>query len=142
MTLPASGTISLYQIADEFGVARSTPFPSGFYGKGGAPSSGALSFADFYGRSNFTLSASPTSLVANGYNQNVQCVVTSTIATTFTIAGTSPPRCQAVVESSTTVRITLTTPSGGTGSAIGTVNVAAANGDFLNIPFDGEWGGS
>lgn len=44
---------SLYDIADEFSLARSTPFPSGFYGKGGAPASGPLSFADFNGRSNF-----------------------------------------------------------------------------------------
>lgn len=56
MTLPASGAISLNQIADEFGLARSTAFPTGFYGKGGAPGSGALSFADFYGRSSTPVS--------------------------------------------------------------------------------------
>jgi len=140
MTLPLSGPISLYDIADEFVLARTTPFPSGFYGKGGASASGPLSFADFYGRSNFTLSASPASLTATGYGQNVQCVVTSTIPTTFTIGGTSPPRCQAAVESSTTVRITLTTPNAGNGSAVGIVNVTASNGDYINVPFGADWG--
>jgi len=51
MTLPASGTITLAQIAAEFGLASTAIFPTAFYGKGGAPASGTLSFADFYGRS-------------------------------------------------------------------------------------------
>ena len=64
MTLPSSGPITLFQIADEFGLAHNSVFPTAFYGKGGAPSSGPLSFADFYGRSNFTLSAPRTSMLA------------------------------------------------------------------------------
>jgi len=62
MTLPSSGPISLGQIADEFSISRQAGFPSAYYGKGGAPSSGPLSFADFYGRSAYippSLSVSP-----------------------------------------------------------------------------------
>lgn len=52
MALPASGTITWQQICTEFSLDPSTAvWPTNFYGKGGAPASGALSFADFYGRS-------------------------------------------------------------------------------------------
>ena len=55
---------SLFQIADEFSLAHTTPFPSGFYGLGGAPASGPMAFSDFNGRSAtspLSASASPTS---------------------------------------------------------------------------------
>lgn len=51
MTLPASGPITWNQICDEFGLPHSSVWPRDFYGKGGAPSSGALSFSHFYGLS-------------------------------------------------------------------------------------------
>ncbi len=51
MTLPPSGQISLNDICAEFNIPNNAPFPNSFYGLGGAPSSGPLSFADFYGRS-------------------------------------------------------------------------------------------
>ena len=66
MTLAASGALGIgtgtanRDIAVEFGLASNAVFPTAFYGKGGAPASGALSFADFYGRSNAaTATASP-----------------------------------------------------------------------------------
>lgn len=52
MTLPASGTITWNQICTEFSLNPVTAvWPTNFYGKGGAPASGNLGFADFYGRS-------------------------------------------------------------------------------------------
>jgi hypothetical protein len=52
MTLPASGTITWSQICTEFSLNPVTAvWPTNFYGLGGAPGSGNLSFADFYGRS-------------------------------------------------------------------------------------------
>jgi hypothetical protein len=54
VTLPLSGPISFFQICDEFSLAHTSVWPAAFYGKGGAPSSGALSFSDFYGRSSGT----------------------------------------------------------------------------------------
>lgn len=77
---------SLYQIADEFSLARSTPFPSGFYGKGGAPASGPLSFADFNGRS---------------------AVTTLTAVVTPSVTGTA-------VNASGTTNAATATPNGGT----------------------------
>ncbi|MFA6031808.1 MAG: hypothetical protein WC889_02775 [Myxococcota bacterium] len=61
-------------------------FPTAFYGKGGAPASGALSFADFYGLSaSFTVSApSPVTGVGSG-----AVVITTTISATPT-GGTAP----------------------------------------------------
>jgi len=53
MTLQSSGTIKLSQIAAEFGTATDmTPLR----GKGGTPSTGPLSFSNFYGKSNITFS--------------------------------------------------------------------------------------
>jgi hypothetical protein len=52
MTLPASGNISWNDICVEFSLNPSTAvWPASFYGKGGAPGSGSLSFNNFYGRS-------------------------------------------------------------------------------------------
>ena len=51
MTIVSSGQISIQSIVNEFG--GSAPHAlSEYYGSGGAPSSGEISIADFYGRSN------------------------------------------------------------------------------------------
>ena len=51
MTLPASGQISLQQIATEFGKPLSSGLTT-FYGiTAGIPGSGAISFSNFYGKS-------------------------------------------------------------------------------------------
>lgn len=63
MTLPSSGPISMYQICDEFKVPRSTPLLSLYRGGGivpntiantNIPTSGPISFTDFYGASSST----------------------------------------------------------------------------------------
>jgi hypothetical protein len=92
VTLQASGAISLAQIAAEFGLASNSTFPSAFYGKGGAPNSGALSFADFYGRSNGT---PPPSFSASADNTAPSAVASTSSVTTGTVnvstsGGTSP----------------------------------------------------
>lgn len=138
MTLPASGPISLNQIAAEFNIANTTPFPSGFYGRGGAPGSGALGFADFYGRSGFTLSTTATSLTASTVNQTRTATVTSSISTTFSFSGTNA-QCSASQTDATHALVTLTTPVSGSGSSSGTVRVTAANGDFVDVPFSATW---
>lgn len=86
MTLPASGAISLSQIAAEFGLASNAAFPTAFYGKGGAPASGALGFSDFYGRSGgFSVSAnSPVSGFGSGSTIN-------TSPSTASVVGGTPP---------------------------------------------------
>jgi hypothetical protein len=87
VTLPASGSISLHEIAAEFSLAQTAIFPSAFYGKGGAPASGALSFADFYGRSAavVVVSVAPTSQNTSG------TTASKTFApSTITVTGGTP----------------------------------------------------
>lgn len=87
MTLPASGTITLEQIADEFSLAHNSVFPTDFYGKGGAPASGALAFSDFYGRSAaLDISASPASLYGYGSSSPVYAG-----PTVVSVSGGTPP---------------------------------------------------
>lgn len=105
MTLPASGPISVNDIATEFGIPNNSVFPTAFYGKGGAPASGPLALEDFYGRSNapsFSVDVSP--LVVSGFGSftNVcTATVTGGIAPytyawavttlgSFTISATNP----------------------------------------------------
>lgn len=74
MTLPASFPISWQQICDEFGLAYTSSWPSAFYGKGGAPASGNLSFSDFLGRSNgpqYPTHVGTSALYASAASQNV-----------------------------------------------------------------------
>lgn len=66
MTLPAAPPLSIAQIVTEFGIATPAVFPRDFYGKGGAPATGALSFSDFLGRSNVAFSPTPGDYSASG----------------------------------------------------------------------------
>lgn len=60
MTIKASGSLSMSEIGDEYQDTGSTSL-SEFYGAPGLPSSGAISFADFYGKSDvYTTSFSTT----------------------------------------------------------------------------------
>jgi len=51
MALQSSGQITLQDIQDEFGGSHPIEF-SEYYGSGGAPGSGELELADFYGLAN------------------------------------------------------------------------------------------
>lgn len=143
MTLPASGAISVNDICAEFGLSNNTPFPAGFYGLGGAPASGPMGFADFYGRGRsptFSLSANRTSMFLNGYNLGQTATITSNVPTTFSFSGTVA-RCSASQSDSTHAVVTLTTPSSGSGYVAGTVRVTATNGEYMDIAYSAEWGG-
>lgn len=52
MTLPSSGPLAISQMRDEYALSNPVAM-SHFYGKNGLPSSGALSFGGFYGKSNY-----------------------------------------------------------------------------------------
>jgi len=139
MTLPASGAISLNQIADEFSLAHNSVFPTAYYGKGGAPSSGVLTFTNFYGLSAFSLSAPRTSISASGYSATDSVVITSTVDTTFSFTGTTT-RATATQTDSKHATVSVNTPGSGNGSASGTVRATATNGDFLDISYTADWG--
>ena len=139
MTLPGSGPISLGQIADEFGISRQAPFPAAFYGRGGAPSGGPLSFASFYGRSNYTLSADKVSISVHGYGSQDYATITSSVDTNFSFSGTSP-HCSGSQIDARTARVLALTPFAGDGNEQGTVLVTAANGNQLSIFFNASWG--
>jgi hypothetical protein len=142
MTLPASGSISLNAITAEFGLSADTAFPAGFYGLGGAPSSGPISFQTFYGRSKpggFSLSSTATNLRLAVYSGVRTATITSTVATTFSFSGTTS-LCTAGQATSTTALVSLTTPGSGTGSTSGVVRVTAANGEYIDITFSADWG--
>jgi len=138
MTLPSSGPITLFQIADEFGLPHNAVFPTAFYGKGGAPSSGPLSFADFYGRSNYTLSAPRNTISVTGLNASDSVVITSTVPTTFGFTGTTS-RATGVQNDSTHATVAVNTPSSGSGSVSGVVRATATNGEFLDINYSADW---
>ena len=83
MALPSSGAISIGDIATEFG--GSAPHSlSEYYGKGNAPSSGAISIADdFYGTSNVTYISASGGTVTTSGNYKIH---TFTSSGTFTIS--------------------------------------------------------
>jgi len=86
MTLQSSGAISLNDITAEFGLAADSVFPTKFYGLGGAPASGALSFADFYGRSNVIFTPDGGDLSDSGLggvNMTLSCNKTATWTYTY-----------------------------------------------------------
>lgn len=85
MTLPSSGAISMGQIRDEFGFGN--PFAiNSMYGRNSSPtaipSSGALAFSLFYGKSN----VAPVSFTPAGgsYSRTAQGVVNYTLSCSTT----------------------------------------------------------
>lgn len=88
MALPASGEITFAQICAEFGLNAATAvWPASFYGKGGAPSSGPLSFADFYGRAGVSVTINPATSYSEGAtsvgNASHTVVVTGGVASSY-----------------------------------------------------------
>lgn len=89
MTLQSSGPISIDEIAAEFGLANNSVFPTAFYGKGGAPSSGALSFADFYSRSGVVFDPDGGAVGGTGqYSATVTLTCSPAATWTYTGGGT------------------------------------------------------
>ncbi len=143
MTLPGSGPISLNALAAEFALPTNTPFPSGYYGKGGAPISGALSLADFYGRSNFSLTIDTVLITAGGYGDSDTANVTSAVSTNFTftvVSGSASGRIAYGPSSGTSTTVTVSTPLAGNGSILCTIRVTATNGDYVEVDCSADWG--
>jgi hypothetical protein len=125
MTLPASGNISWSQICTEFSLNPTTAvWPASFYGKGGAPGSGNLSFSDFYGRSaggSFTPAPGTYTYTDNGQlgsaggGPGASVTISSTTTQTWTYSATGSSSYSA------------TLASGGSGTSIG-FNLPAATG--------------
>lgn len=66
MALPASGTITLLQIATEFGGTAPHSLSEYYAAAAGVPASGAISFSDFYGKSAEAVSISNLTVSASG----------------------------------------------------------------------------
>lgn len=119
MTLPSSGSISLRDIANEYG-ATGTVSLRDFLGKPGVPSSGNLSITNFYGKSNITFSPPPGTLgrvgtVTIGASQNVGWNwTTSGPALPNRTQGQVAPNITFNNSSGDTALITLTSTAGGT----------------------------
>lgn len=144
MTLPGSGPISINDIAAEFGMPNNSPFPSAFYGKGGAPGSGPLSFADFYGRSNNKIAATKTSVRALGFGASDVSTITvtgGTISTITLISGTESARVLKSGYGAASGTISISNPTSGNGIVgINTYRVTASNGLYIDIDVYAEWG--
>lgn len=103
MTLPSSGPLKLSQIAAEFGVSLPCVFPDDFYGKPGVPTSGALSFSDFYGLSN-VLFTPDGGAVSSGKDGILTLTCNRPAVWTFPVTGSIP-------SGSTATSVTFTTTS-------------------------------
>jgi len=143
MTLPASGTITLAQIAAEFGLASTAVFPTAFYGKGGAPASGTLRFSDFYGRSGVTFN--PVGGTYNqsdgGLSQAQSFTITATAAVVWTWSKTGSAATCNVVSGNSATSITFTVGVG-TSDRSATFTVSAGGKNWtITISTTGDGGG-
>lgn len=145
MTLPASGEIGLHQIASEFGIATNSVFPTAFYGLGGAPGSGALSFSDFYGRSGSApITSDKAGITATGFSDSDVATITATggrtIASFSLISGAAGGRITLGATGGTSTTITVSTPGSGNGSVTGIYRVIANDASYCDVSFDANWG--
>lgn len=147
MTLPASGAIGLGQIAAEFGIAANSVFPTAFYGLGGAPASGALSFSDFYGRSGVTPPAIQTSnaspsvfTFSQSASADITCAVGKTIANITLIGGSVSPRISPGSSGGSSATGTASAPASGSGVADATYRYTTNTGESVDVAYHAEWG--
>lgn len=122
MVLPASGSISWQQICAEFSLNPATAvWPTNFYGKGGAPASGSLSFSDFYGRSGGgTYTPAPGSYTYNdngavGGGPGASAFITSnsgSVPWTYTISGFGATPSISSGSSATTISFSVPSATG------------------------------
>ena len=95
MTLPGSGSISIAQMRDEYGMGNPVSMNQ-FYGKPGIQGSGALSFSNFHGQSNITVSWSHEAGTYSksgspGVNFQLSCSQVATWTWTRSGSGLSSP---------------------------------------------------
>lgn len=148
MTLPLSGPISIggsgtSDITTEFGMSPDTTFPGGFYGLGGAPSSGPLSFSDFYGRARNSISASKNALYATGFLASDSCTITvngGTVSSWSLISGIESTRVSKPVTGSNTATISVLTPNAGNGAIVNKYRIYASFGEYIDIDVFADWG--
>ncbi len=91
MTLPSTGAISLEQMRVEFGLPRPVSM-SQMRDKGGAPASGAISFATMRGRSNVSFTPSSNEVAVYGQTEALVMLSCSQEAVwTYTKVGGADP---------------------------------------------------
>lgn len=143
MTLPASGAISLSQIAGEFGLATNSTFPAAFYGKGGAPASGVLRFGDFYGRTGSPPIGSTGDVYLSGFSQSgtstITCAAGKTIASITLQSGASTRITPGSTGGNSTIG-SCNTPASGSGTFNGTYRYTTNTGEFIDVNYSGDWG--
>lgn len=154
MTLPASGNINWNQICAEFSLNPATAvWPSSFYGKGGAPASGALSFSNFYGRS----AGSAFTPMPGTYSYNDNGVTTggsgasatvntsgASVVWTYTISGTNAGLVSATLASGgSATGISFNLPANHTAQTARSATVTLSQGAntwTLNLTCTGDGG--
>lgn len=126
MTTPSSGPISAQDVANEFSIGHPIAF-SVFYGKGGAPGSGAISLGAMRGRSN----ATTFNPVAGSYSAvdagNYTITASSAVVWTWTVTGSTAGTGATVASGGTASSISLYPPNNaGTTNKTATYTVSAA----------------
>lgn len=94
MTLPAAPPMTMAQMAAEFGLGVGCVFPRDFYGKGGAPAAGALSFSDFLGRSAVTFDTAPGAYSSGG-TDSAEFSITCSVPAVWTWTKSAGPNAGA-----------------------------------------------
>lgn len=128
MTLPSSGSISMAQIRDEYGMGNPVSI-SQLYGKPGIPSSGGISFANFHGQSAMTWTPIPVNFVRLGRGSISQAFTSSSPSVWTWVAngGSSGSFSQAWGATASSVLITVSLPSAGSRRWHGTITSTAGN---------------
>jgi hypothetical protein len=118
----------LFQICDEFQVPRNTPFPSGFYGKPGFPTSGPFSLQQCVGLSNVTFTPDGGSTGGIGVG-SANCTLLCNLPAVWTYSLASGTGGSVDIASGTaagSITFTVTAPGAGTRTCVWNVNGSAA----------------
>jgi len=137
MTLPSSGPISINDVCAEYGVPNNTPFPSGFYGKPGFPSSGPWGLSDCYGLSNVVFTPDGGSAAGSAPSGTASVTLSCNFAATWTYSissGTSTGTSVSIGSggSATSITFNLAAPGTGTRTTVWTVT-GVSNGVTRNF---------
>ena len=116
MTLPSSGSLSISQIAAEFGISLPCVFPTAFYGKPGVPASGALVLpTTFHGLSNVIFTPDGGAVTVSTTGTDAATTLACNLAAVWTFS--LPANVTASIASGgSSASLTLTLQNGGGGS--------------------------
>ena len=122
MTLPSSGSISMAQIRDEYGMGNPIAM-SQLYGKPGIPGSGAISFSNFHGMSAITWTPAGANVIRAGRGTISQSFASSapSVWTWTANAGSTGTFSQSWGATASSVLLTVTLPTSGSRRWHGTV---------------------